>query len=171
MQVRFMGKILNPLLVSFSLILLFPISTSFVSNIYAEIFEFNPDDYYESDKNPSEGYPTNDGEDPQQEKSFNTEDRDKETCINNQIESVLYSNTDLGSDSYYSSNFYFIKKFDRNGNFIKMWGKLGSEKGQFVHLHDVTVDSKDNVYVTDGRENSRIEVFDSNGKFTQMWGS
>ena len=57
-----MGKILNPLLVSFSLILLFAISTSFVSNIYAEIFEFNPEDYYESDKNPSEGYSTNDGE-------------------------------------------------------------------------------------------------------------
>jgi DNA-binding beta-propeller fold protein YncE len=64
-----------------------------------------------------------------------------------------------------------IQKFDSNGNFIKMWGKLGSEKGQFVHLHDVSIDSKDNVYVTDGRENSRVEVFDSNGKFTQMWGS
>ena len=52
-----------------------------------------------------------------------------------------------------------------------MWGKLGSEKGQFVHLHGITIDSKDNVYVTDGRENSRVEVFESNGKFTQMWGS
>lgn len=54
MQVKFMDTILNPLLISFTLILLFAISTSFISIIYAEVFEFNPEDYYESDKISSE---------------------------------------------------------------------------------------------------------------------
>ena len=50
-------------------------------------------------------------------------------------------------------------------------GKKGEKKGQFVHQHDITVDSQDNVYVTDGRENSRVSVFDSDGKFMKHWGS
>ena len=64
-----------------------------------------------------------------------------------------------------------VQKFDSEGKFIKMWGKEGSKKGQFVHQHDITVDSNDYVYVTDGRQNSRVSVFDSNGKFIKMWGS
>src|SRR5215211_716639 len=168
MQVRFMGKILNPLSFS-SILLLFAISTNFVSFIYAEIFEFNMVDYYESDNNPSEENPTNGGEDTQQQqqqqKSINAEDTDKENCINNQIESVLYSNNDLGSDSdSYSSNFHFIKKFDRNGNLVDRWGTIGSGDGQFLHAHGITVDLQDNVYVSDG-ENCNIQKFDNNGNF------
>ena len=51
-----------------------------------------------------------------------------------------------------------------------MWGEEGNDKGEFVHQHDITVDSKDYVYVTDGRENSRVSVFDSDGNFKD-WGS
>ena len=36
-----------------------------------------------------------------------------------------------------------VQKFDSEGNFIKMWGKEGSKKGQFVHQHDITVDPND----------------------------
>ena len=64
-----------------------------------------------------------------------------------------------------------MQKFDNDGNFIKKWGSYGSKAGQFVHIHDVTLDSVDNVYVTDGRDNSRVEKFDSNGNFITMWGS
>src|SRR5215204_1402728 len=39
-----------------------------------------------------------------------------------------------------------VQKFDNNGNFIKKWGSYGSKNGQFVHIHDITLDSKDNVY-------------------------
>ena len=35
----------------------------------------------------------------------------------------------------------------------------------------MTVDFENNVYVTDGRENSRVEKFDENGNFIKMWGS
>ncbi len=47
---------------------------------------------------------------------------------------------------------YLIQKFHNNGKFITKWGSFGSGNGQFVHLRDVTVDSKDMVYVTDDRK-------------------
>ena len=40
----------------------------------------------------------------------------------------------------------------------------------FVHLHDVTVDSNNSVYVTDGRNNSYIAKFDDKGNFEKKWG-
>ena len=52
----------------------------------------------------------------------NSQDTDKETCIDEQIESAAVlssSNDDMTFDSY-SSDFHFIKKFDSNGNFILM---------------------------------------------------
>ena len=42
-----------------------------------------------------------------------------------------------------------IQKFDNDGNFITKWGSYGSKAGQFVHIHDITLDSTDYVYVTD----------------------
>lgn len=45
--------------------------------------------------------------------------------------------------------FKSIKKFDSDGNFIRKWGIEGTDAGQYLHLHDVAVDSFDNVYVAD----------------------
>ena len=56
-----------------------------------------------------------------------------------------------------------IQKFDSNGKSSTMWGEEGSKKGQFVHQHDIIVDPNDYVYVTDGRQNSRVSVFDDPG--------
>ena len=92
--------------------ILYIISTDFISIIYAEIFELNEEDYYGSDKSISE------------KNSANSEDNDKENCINNQVQSVLASNGDINSDSY-SSEFHFIKKFDREGNLVDSWGTVG----------------------------------------------
>jgi DNA-binding beta-propeller fold protein YncE len=39
-----------------------------------------------------------------------------------------------------------------------------------VHLHDITIDSHDSVYVTDGRNNSFVAKFDDQGTFTKKWG-
>ena len=52
-----------------------------------------------------------------------------------------------------------------------MWGEEGSKEGQLVHQHDITVDSYDRIYVTDGRQNSRVSVFDDLGTFIKMFGS
>jgi DNA-binding beta-propeller fold protein YncE len=69
------------------------------------------------------------------------------------------------SDGYGNSR---IMKFDRDGNFIKSWGKYGTGPGEFNLPHSVVVDAKGNVYVGD-RENKRIQIFDADGNFLKEW--
>jgi DNA-binding beta-propeller fold protein YncE len=69
------------------------------------------------------------------------------------------------ADGYGNSR---IVKFDRDGNFIKAWGKYGTGIGEFNLPHTVAVDDQGRVYVGD-RENQRIQIFDSDGKFIQQW--
>jgi len=63
-----------------------------------------------------------------------------------------------------------VQKFNNNGKFLSKWNSYSSGM-LFVHLHDITIDSNDSVYVTDGRNNSRIAKFDSNGNFIAQWGA
>lgn len=58
--------------------------------------------------------------------------------------------------------------FDRNGTFLRSWGKLGSGPGEFSQPHSIAVDSQGRVYVAD-RNNARIQVFDSEGRFLDEW--
>ena len=69
------------------------------------------------------------------------------------------------ADGYGNSR---VVKFDRDGNFIKAWGKYGTGIGEFNLPHSVAVDDRGRVYVGD-RENQRIQIFDSDGKFIQQW--
>ena len=69
------------------------------------------------------------------------------------------------ADGYGNSR---VVKFDRDGNYVKAWGKYGTGIGEFNLPHTVAVDSKGRVYVGD-RENQRIQIFDSEGKFIQQW--
>jgi tripartite motif-containing protein 71 len=62
-----------------------------------------------------------------------------------------------------------VQKFTSNATFITSWGSLGD--GQFIRPGGVTLDSSDNVYVSDFGENNRIQKFDSNGNFLGKWGS
>lgn len=57
-----------------------------------------------------------------------------------------------------------IAKFDKDGKFVKSWGKKGTAPGQFANVRSIAVDGQGNVYAADGG-NKRIEVFDSNGEF------
>ncbi len=57
-----------------------------------------------------------------------------------------------------------IAKFDKDGKFIKSWGKRGTENGQFANVRSIAVDAQGNVYAADGG-NKRIEVFDNDGNF------
>jgi len=65
------------------------------------------------------------------------------------------------SDGYGNNR---IVHFDRNGKFVKAWGKLGTGPGEFSLPHAVALDSKGRLYVAD-RNNARVQVFDQSGKF------
>lgn len=69
------------------------------------------------------------------------------------------------ADGYGNSR---IVKFDRNGNFLKAWGKYGTGPGEFNLPHSVAVDEEGRVYVGD-RENQRIQIFDAEGNFIRQW--
>ncbi len=57
-----------------------------------------------------------------------------------------------------------IAKFDKNGKFVKSWGKKGTAPGEFANVRSLAVDAQGNVYAADGG-NKRIEVFDNDGTF------
>ena len=69
------------------------------------------------------------------------------------------------SDGYGNSR---VVKFDRDGNFLKAWGKYGTGPGEFNLPHSIAVDKQGNVYVGD-RENQRIQIFDAEGNFLKQW--
>jgi len=57
-----------------------------------------------------------------------------------------------------------IAKFDKDGKFIKSWGKRGKANGEFANVRSIAVDAQGNVYAADGG-NQRIQVFDNDGNF------
>src|SRR5712691_7849207 len=57
-----------------------------------------------------------------------------------------------------------IAKFDKDGKFVKSWGKKGTAPGEFANVRSIAVDAQGNVYAADGG-NKRIQVFDNNGTF------
>lgn len=57
-----------------------------------------------------------------------------------------------------------IAKFDKDGKFVKSWGKRGTGQGEFANVLSLAVDAQGNVYAGDGG-NKRIQVFDNNGTF------
>ncbi len=61
-----------------------------------------------------------------------------------------------------------VVHFDKNGNFVKSWGKLGTEPGEFSLPHAITLDSRGRLYVAD-RNNVRIQVFDQAGNVLDQW--
>jgi 6-bladed beta-propeller len=62
-----------------------------------------------------------------------------------------------------------IVKFNKDGQFIKSWGHMGPEPGNFNEPHDIFIGGSQNrVYVAD-RKNKRIQVFDQDGNFIAAW--
>ena len=61
-----------------------------------------------------------------------------------------------------------IVKFDKDGKFIKIWGKKGAGPGEFNVPHALAMDSAGRLFVGD-RANSRIQIFDQDGKFLAEW--
>src|SRR6267154_1350775 len=61
-----------------------------------------------------------------------------------------------------------IVKFDKDGKFIKEWGKKGWGPGEFNVPHNLAMDSAGRLFVAD-RGNNRIQVFDQDGKYLLEW--
>lgn len=61
-----------------------------------------------------------------------------------------------------------IMKFDKNGKFLKTWGKKGTGAGEFDCPHTLAFDSQGRLFVGD-RQNNRIQIFDQDGKFIAEW--
>jgi DNA-binding beta-propeller fold protein YncE len=61
-----------------------------------------------------------------------------------------------------------VIEFDRDGHFLREWGRKGSGKGEFRLPHTIVTDSKGLVYVGD-RENARVQIFDAEGNFRAEW--
>ncbi len=61
-----------------------------------------------------------------------------------------------------------IMKFDKNGKFLKTWGRKGMGPGEFDVIHTLAFDSRDRLFVGD-RQNNRIQIFDQDGKFIAQW--
>jgi len=57
-----------------------------------------------------------------------------------------------------------IAKFDKDGVFVKSWGKKGTAPGEFANVRSIAVDAQGNVYAADGG-NQRVQVFDNDGNF------
>jgi sugar lactone lactonase YvrE len=68
----------------------------------------------------------------------------------------------------HGGNIARVRKFDRDGNFVKSWGQKGTKPGEFSLAHSIVVDRKGLVYVTD-RENGRIQIFDGDGNYLRSW--
>ena len=61
-----------------------------------------------------------------------------------------------------------ITKFDKNGKFIKTFGRVGSGDGEFKSPHVIAFDSQGRLFVAD-RSNSRVVILDQDGKFLMAW--
>ena len=57
-----------------------------------------------------------------------------------------------------------VIKFDKDGNFIKTWGKKGTGPGEFDLPHSIVIDAQGLLYIAD-RNNARIQVFDADGNY------
>jgi DNA-binding beta-propeller fold protein YncE len=57
-----------------------------------------------------------------------------------------------------------IAKFNKDGDFLKTWGRTGSGQGEFRNIRGIVSDAAGNVYVADAG-NNRIQVFDGEGAF------
>ena len=58
--------------------------------------------------------------------------------------------------------------FDKEGRYVKAWGKRGNEPGQFDIPHGIALDSLGRPYVAD-RSNARVQVFDQSGQVLDQW--
>lgn len=68
-----------------------------------------------------------------------------------------------------SGNFR-IQVFDRDGNFIRQWGELGSGFSQFSRLRAIAADPEGNLYVS-GTQFGNAQIFSPTGRLLLSLGA
>jgi len=63
-----------------------------------------------------------------------------------------------------------ITSFDKDGEFLSMWGEEGDGDGQLNGPSGIAFDADENMYVVDSM-NHRVQKFTKDGKFLMGWGS
>jgi hypothetical protein len=64
-----------------------------------------------------------------------------------------------------------MMKFDKDGRFIKSWGKSGNGPcgaHEFSSLHALAIDSRGRLFIGD-RDNNRIQIYDQDGNYLTCW--
>ena len=69
------------------------------------------------------------------------------------------------SDGYGNAR---IVRFTAEGKYLSEFGSRGNGPGQFQLPHNVVIDAKGRIYVTD-RDNQRVEVFAADGRYLSEW--
>jgi DNA-binding beta-propeller fold protein YncE len=72
------------------------------------------------------------------------------------------------TDSHRNGTNNRVVRFNKDGRFVKEWGKKGSGRGEFSEPHTIAIDSRGRLFVGD-RENNRIQIFDQDGRFIDEW--
>jgi hypothetical protein len=88
------------------------------------------------------------------------------THLNKPTDMAITSEGEVFVSDGYGNN--RVVHFDRQGRFVKAWGKKGTRPGEFDLPHSIVLDSKGRLYVAD-RSNARVQVFDQNGRFLDQW--
>ena len=61
-----------------------------------------------------------------------------------------------------------VVKFDKDGRYLKEWGKTGSGPGEFNQPHALDIDPQGRIFVAD-RSNNRLQIFDQEGNYIDSW--
>ena len=63
-----------------------------------------------------------------------------------------------------------VQIFDKDGNFIRRFGKVGDAPGMFARPKGIAVDSEGHIYVTDAAFNN-VQIFDQEGNILMWFGT
>ncbi len=61
-----------------------------------------------------------------------------------------------------------LVRYTKDGKYLGEFGTRGNGPGQFQLPHNVVIDAKGLIYVSD-RDNQRVETFDAKGKYLRQW--
>lgn len=68
------------------------------------------------------------------------------------------------------THYHRVMVYTPQGQFVRQWGSLGKEKGQFIFPTDVAFDEKGRIFVTEYGEHDRIQVFDGAANYLFEFG-